>query len=320
MAKSTVTQVYELARSLLSDDRIAGGHVYTNAKLQAHYANAYERMARAMATVSNPFSVAWGHYNLPANTGVLDPATAGLSSFGEPIELWERAPGDSVAISGIALDGNGLATVTTGSAHGWSTGYTIIQFGVLGIPGANEEWTITVTGASTYELNGSRLTGSYTSGGTAAHSSEDFVEMAGPVRVQQTSRTTPSGPPLREWDWRGDVLRFAPINEARQLRIVHSVSGSAPTDEDATIQVDDARSFLAHATAGAASRFRNPTMSQELLAVAYGVDAFREERIGGLLYGLLNQAVLTQQTYPQKRSAFDALEEGPEMHNGLIYR
>lgn len=55
--------------------------------------------------------------------------------------------------------------VTTSAAHGLSTGQQAIIQGVLGNTNANGTWTLTVTGANTFTLNGSTGNGAYTGGG-----------------------------------------------------------------------------------------------------------------------------------------------------------
>lgn len=56
--------------------------------------------------------------------------------------------------------------ITTSVAHGLSTGNKVEITGVLGNTAANDTWTITVTGASTFTLDDSVGNAAYTSGGT----------------------------------------------------------------------------------------------------------------------------------------------------------
>lgn len=58
--------------------------------------------------------------------------------------------------------------ITTSTSHLFATGDTVVVDSVGGNTAANGEWLITVTGPSTFELDGSTGNGSYTSGGTAA--------------------------------------------------------------------------------------------------------------------------------------------------------
>lgn len=58
--------------------------------------------------------------------------------------------------------------ITTSGAHGWTTGDVISVVGINGLTGANGNFTVTVTGATTASLNGSTFSGGYSSGGYAA--------------------------------------------------------------------------------------------------------------------------------------------------------
>ena len=73
---------------------------------------------------------------------------------------------NSAAISGVAASGS-LIQVTTAAPHGFATGNTIVISGVNGVAGANGVWTIAVTGANQFTLNGSTFSGAYVSGGLA---------------------------------------------------------------------------------------------------------------------------------------------------------
>ena len=57
--------------------------------------------------------------------------------------------------------------ITTSAAHNYATGDTVVISGVGGNTAANGRFVITVTGSTTFTLNGSTGSGAYTSGGTA---------------------------------------------------------------------------------------------------------------------------------------------------------
>jgi hypothetical protein len=58
--------------------------------------------------------------------------------------------------------------IATSADHGLSTGSAVLITSVGGNPAANGDWYITVTGPTTFTLNGSAGNGAYTSGGTFA--------------------------------------------------------------------------------------------------------------------------------------------------------
>ncbi|UOF78755.1 phage stabilization protein [Caudoviricetes sp.] len=88
----------------------------------------------------------------------------------------------------------GLFRVTTSAAHGYSTGDPVAIRGVLGTPNADGDWTITVTSATQFTLDGSTFAGAYTSGGTSQKI------------VQTTTTYTEAEIPQLRWAQDGNVL------------------------------------------------------------------------------------------------------------------
>lgn len=79
----------------------------------------------------------------------------------------------------VAITGASMASpisITTGTAHGYSTGDVVVISGVGGNTAANGTWTIAVTSSTQFTLTGSTGSGTYTSGGTVGY--------AQPVKVQ----------------------------------------------------------------------------------------------------------------------------------------
>lgn len=77
--------------------------------------------------------------------------------------------------------------ITTGFAHGRTTGDSVTIAGVTGNTAANGTWTITVTGATTFTLDGSTGSGAYVSGGTwGAFSSANLIAASGGPNVAAT--------------------------------------------------------------------------------------------------------------------------------------
>lgn len=79
--------------------------------------------------------------------------------------------------------------ITTSAPHTYLTGAKIDVYNVGGNTAANGTWTITVTGASTFTLNGSVGNSAYTSGGTAVPSATGDLR----VRAQTIRYERPSG-------------------------------------------------------------------------------------------------------------------------------
>jgi hypothetical protein len=73
--------------------------------------------------------------------------------------------GDTIVVNGAVTNG-GLIQITTGTAHGYSTGDTVTIAGVGGTTEANGDWTITVISTTEFDLIGSTFANSYSSPGT----------------------------------------------------------------------------------------------------------------------------------------------------------
>ena len=96
----------------------------------------------------------------------------------------------TIAISGnqFAIVGASNATpiaITTATAHGLQSGSQVAIYGVGGNTAANGAFTITVTGPSSFTLNGSTGNGAWTSGGSVT------AVTGNPLTVSAASNTSP---------------------------------------------------------------------------------------------------------------------------------
>ena len=89
---------------------------------------------------------------------VADAVRAEIPTGGR-LTMAKRAP----AISNAT---NATPIVVTAASHAMATGERVYIGGVVGNTAANGYWTVTVTGANTFSLDGSRGNGAYVSGGT----------------------------------------------------------------------------------------------------------------------------------------------------------
>src|SRR5262245_14152074 len=122
----TVQQVYDATRAIVGDtvNIVAGvnvGQTYINSILQPHYVFAFSELFRAMQSSQNPRIRRESYYNLPENTGYLNPATAFIFNMGEPESVEGRKNVSSWAIASFT-PGNGIATVTTSTPTTLSSG------------------------------------------------------------------------------------------------------------------------------------------------------------------------------------------------------
>ena len=108
-------------------------------------------------------------------------------------------------VTGTA-DIGGLIEITTSAPHGMSTGAPVDISGVLGTVAANGSWTITVTGASTFTLDGSVYDFAYGGGGLVQE-----VLVVNPVLLTGITLALPAG-----WCAYQCHLEFILLNENYQ--------------------------------------------------------------------------------------------------------
>jgi len=269
----TLGNVLSLSRILTGDTQVPGGQVYTDLFLMNFYPTSYRSMVRVLAQYNNKRMQRTSYYNLPAYTGYLLPASAAITNFGEPIDLFERSIDSSALIEAISYDADRVLVTIAG--HPYTTGQMAIVFGVRGLTDdVNDEWCMECPDANSIYLQGCRATGTYTLGsGTLSHSTEGFPKV--PLVREFDTQASPSigTNSLDRFRWEGDAFRFNPISIPRQLKIVHTISGNPPTTAanlDVSTGVDDCLDFLAYYTAAAALAIKGPSESARLFTLACG--------------------------------------------------
>src|SRR5579885_1687207 len=99
MAKPVLEDIFTQCRSLLGDDQVAGGQIFTDTILQPFVASAIRELFRAMRGTEDPFVLSDAYWVLPANTTVLDPATMGLANFDIPEWIEWQLPATEIAVT-----------------------------------------------------------------------------------------------------------------------------------------------------------------------------------------------------------------------------
>jgi hypothetical protein len=296
-----VSQIYSATRSILGDDQVTGGEVFTDLILQPKYQFAYAELYRALQNAQSPFIQREAYFNVPANTGVLLPATAGIENLGQPTLVEERGGVTAWNVS-VVTPGAGFATIVT-TANTLATGNQPVIYGVVGITeDINDIWTVTVTNSTTFTANGCAAIGTYVSGGIVSISSEAFTEMTPQSRID--SIVSP-GSAFQRYSWENGRFRFPPCSTIRQLRITYRLSGNAPTTTTASTGIDDCLTFLAYRTAGLAAPSKGMLVrGKQYTEMAVG--PFWEQRgeAGGILGQMLDASVRNLQRLPpsQRRS------------------
>ncbi len=294
--KTTVQAVYDQARSLLGDDQITGGEVFTNTALQPHFQKAYRSLYRIMASLGNPYIERDAFYTLAANTTYLDPATAGITDLAEPLFVEWRS-GFFVASITNAVVGSGFVTITA-PAHGCVSGDQVVIGGIGGLVGTDGIWGITVSDANTFTLNGCIATGAYTSGGTATRGGGQFQRMNAVDRFDDLASGNVG---KYEYTWLQDVFGFRPSTVSLELRISYLASGNPPTGTSTTIGIDDSLDFLSTYSAGLAIASKGgQDRANELLIEALGPRK-TEQNPDGMLLALLQAGIKRLQRIPPEQ-------------------
>jgi hypothetical protein len=141
--------------------------------------------------------------------------------------------------------------------------------------------------ANTFDLMGCTATGTYSSGGTATSSVQDWSE----VRSVPEIRDFPHSPgaTLACYAWINGAFRVPPATTVRQVKMEFYLSARAPTNATPTASLgfDDCLGFLAYRAAALATidRAGATKKAQALNQIALGATEQHAD-LGGL-YGML---------------------------------
>jgi hypothetical protein len=302
MATCTLGDVFGDARGYLHDTQVAGGESFTNAMLQVHFNEPYRTLFNNLMGVSKRVQRI-AYVVLPAYTTILIPQNFGITDLAEPELVEERPATAAIAISATA--NSSPISVVTAAPHGLGPTNAIIAGQVSGVAGTTApwgNWFVTITGANTFTLNGSRSDGGLGTGGNFyAASAQQFVTV-----MPQDLAPAMDGQPqqyLGTYEWINEQLQFRGSTQNQQLRLTYWASGDPPTNANTNINIDNCRDFLAVATAAnAANSVGWYQMSDRLNVKAYNRSAGPQgDNDGGLLAKFIGIQVMTMQRGPQRR-------------------
>ena len=295
MAIPIYTDITAAMRTHLGDTEVAAGQVWTDAsgKCDPYIQQAYSELYKGMelAGLKNITRTLYG--NLPAYTSYISPATFGASNFSEPTQkpLWERDSAGSVSVTGAVPNTatpNSPFVRITAAGHGFSTGDMVLIFGVGGLTDdVNDQWCVSVVDANTFDLMGCTATGTYTSGGTATSSTQDWAEVVSQPEIYSYPQTP--GGSLDKYAWIGNAFRVYPASSIRQIKMEFYLSAQAPTfaTPSASLGFDDCLGFVSYRGAALATmdKVGATPKYRELNTIALGPTGQHED--WGGLYGLL---------------------------------
>jgi hypothetical protein len=293
----TYAEVTAAMRVHLGDTEVAAGQVWTDASgkcdpyIQQSYSELYDGMRSA--GVRNTVRTSYGR--LPAYTSYINPATLGVTNFGEPTQhpLWDRTDEDSIAITGAAANTStpGAPYVRiTAVGHTFSDGQMVIVFGIVGMSDdVNGQWSVKKYDANSFDLMGCTATGTYSSGGWAAESNQGWSEVV-PIASIENYPQSP-GASLNRCCWEDGAFRVYAASTVRQIKMIYFLSGRAPTYATPTASMgwDNSLQFLSYRSAALAALDRGaPAKAQALNTIALGPTQNHQD--WGGLYGTLIRA------------------------------
>ncbi len=248
----TRADVTQSVLSLLGDTQATGGSLYTAAFQAPHLNLAYQELFTKLSMMSADRIQREGYYVLPAYTGIFTPSLAGLTNFGGPVEVRERGSVTTYALSG-ALTANpsaGLCRLTVAALPAAVvTGNQVEVYNVGGLSDdVNDAWYLTVNSTTSVDLNGCTATGTYTSGGVLAYSTEQWSEPLTPEASNREFATVPSSA-IGAYSWQSGKMRVQPVNATRELKLLYHLSSSLPVATQVSTDsmgVDDSIAYLSN--------------------------------------------------------------------------
>ncbi len=282
-------------RSHLGDTEVAGGQVWTDAsgKCDGYLQQAYSELYKGFEgeSLTNIKRTLYG--NIPAFTSYIKPATLGAVSVSEPTQhpLWERDSAGSVAITGavpnVATPGAPFVRITAAS-HGFTDGKMVLVFGIVGLSDdVNDQWSVSVVDANTFDLMGCTATGTYSSGGVATSSMQNWAEVPSVPEILDFPQSPAAS--LSCYAWINGVFRVSPATTIRQVKMEFYLSAKAPTNATSTASLgfDDCLGFLAYRAAALATLDRAGATNKFRQLNQTALGATEQHRDLGGLYGML---------------------------------
>lgn len=303
MPTVSLGQIYADVRGILNDTQIPTGEVFTNNYFILNpnafgeaYRSMFSRMIGGSKRVQRVVYVV-----LPAQTTVLIPQTYGIVDFSDPEMIEERpAVGPGIAITGTSTT---TPIVVTAPAHGLGPTGNMVPGQICNVIGTSSpwgNWYVTVIDANSFSLNGSMSDGVAGTGGLFfPQSSQPWSEVT-PIDLSFEGLDGQPSSCLGNYLWIDEMLQFRGASQATQLRLTYYASGTAPTDPNFIVGIDNSRDFLSIATASnCAYSLSWYTQAERLRNRAYGDPTHPDEP--SLLDLFWNSQVLALQRGPSRR-------------------
>lgn len=289
--QSTVQNCYDGARAALND---AAALTWTNTVLLPFFSRAYRKMFDAFSGIANSRVRHTVHFLLPANTTQWVPVANGVTDMAEPEVLSERGAITQGNVTSTSAPASPNPINVLATAHGLGSAGAQVELIIGGVAGTMDpwgRWFATIVDTNNFTLNGSISNGATGTGGTWSTSGENFVDMLPMSRVSDHAVSSS----LIDYDWENSVILFRGANVLRQLRLIYNASGTAPTNANTIILVDNCQNFLETATAAYLADSRGwYQRADRLFQQAFGPNG-EADSSGGMLRDLIAPTVLEKQ-------------------------
>lgn len=266
----TVEQILTTARGHAGDTAVPGGQIFKDDWLisNQHWSNAYDALFRWLDRNSFRGLRRTVYFNLPANTSYATPAGLGIANMGKPLAIYERTVALTFTGTIAAINAAGVGTLPsvdlTIPGNGMLTGQQVVTFGFgqtadTVTDDINGQWTITVLDPNTVRLSGCApvdLGSAVGSTGIVSTGNNDWpATPMNQVYDLQGQQIKVSSGQICVWEWASGAFYFVPASQIRQLKIVFSLSGSAPSS--GSVGIDDSRDALGLFVAASAVQSKN---------------------------------------------------------------
>lgn len=322
MSIPVASDVYGRVRSILSDNEVAGGDLFTDAFLANFLQEAVNGMFRALHHAESPLIERTRYYKLPAGQDYLDLDAAGMGRFAEMISVRAKTVKASGTITGVAYGSSPVNNWTgwdlTSVAHGRATGQRLYVYGVTnGIDDLiNSVWKILWVDADTFRLIGSpnKTNGAFSATGAETWVFSEESDWSFPFnQVDGMQSVADSYTSWREpYDIREGALRFTSLDSAdRLLELKYREKPDELVAAGENLRVRGSLDYLARMTAALAALSQGATEAGIVcLGIATGAQAIGMvdwRSPGGLLgdlaqeHATASRQVVQSQRYKPRR-------------------
>lgn len=274
MATTSLQEIYDDVRGILSDNAmVATGENFPNSYFLTNknafgepYRSMFAKITGASKRVQRVVYIV-----VPASTSVVIPSTYNIVDFSEPEMIEERPATTSIVVTATSAT---TPIVVTAPGHGLGSAGSITEGAVSGVASTSApwgNWFVTVIDADTFSLNGSASDGIAGTGGFYYPASLQPFSEVHPIDLTAGGLDGQASQVFGVYLWINEMLQFRGASIPVQLRLTYYASGTAPTNPNYVIGIDNCRDFLSVATAANCAKAKQWwTMANELKVSAYG--------------------------------------------------